>query len=100
MWPGVDIPNQKRIEFSLQYIFGIGPTTAKAILVDTVRASSTMCGSVDGFAMCLLRGHRVHTIMQHAQPDWAGAALLAAKSHSCRSAVSYTEHMLFSSTRC
>ena len=35
---GVDIPNQKRIEFSLQYIFGIGPTTAKAILVDTVRA--------------------------------------------------------------
>ena len=34
---GVDIPNQKRIEFSLQYIFGIGPTTAKAILVDTVR---------------------------------------------------------------
>lgn len=34
---GVDIPNQKRIEFSLQYIFGIGPTTAKSILADTVR---------------------------------------------------------------
>jgi Ribosomal protein S13/S18 len=33
---GVDIPNQKRIEFSLQYVYGIGPTTAKAILVDTV----------------------------------------------------------------
>jgi Ribosomal protein S13/S18 len=33
---GVDIPNQKRIEFSLQYIFGVGHTTAKAILADTV----------------------------------------------------------------
>ncbi|KAK9815084.1 hypothetical protein WJX73_007193 [Symbiochloris irregularis] len=29
---GVDIPNQKRIEFSLRYIYGIGPTTSKAIL--------------------------------------------------------------------
>ena len=33
---GVDIPNQKAIEFSLQYIYGIGHTTAKAILADTV----------------------------------------------------------------
>eukprot|EP00887_Chlorella_sp_A99_P006831 scaffold2.g6831.t1 len=32
---GVEIPNQKHVEFSLQYIYGIGPTTAKAILVDT-----------------------------------------------------------------
>jgi len=32
---GVEIPNQKRIEFSLQYIYGIGHTTAKAILVDS-----------------------------------------------------------------
>lgn len=34
---GVEIPNAKKIEFSLQYIYGVGPTTAKAILVDTVR---------------------------------------------------------------
>ena len=33
---GVEIPNQKYIEYSLQYIYGIGPTTAKAILADTV----------------------------------------------------------------
>jgi small subunit ribosomal protein S13 len=33
---GVEIPNAKKIEFSLQYIYGVGPTTAKAILVDTV----------------------------------------------------------------
>jgi len=32
---GVEIPNQKNIEFSLQYIYGIGHTTAKAILTDT-----------------------------------------------------------------
>jgi len=32
---GVDIPNQKHIEFSLQYIYGIGHTTAKVILADT-----------------------------------------------------------------
>jgi small subunit ribosomal protein S13 len=32
---GVEIPNQKRIEFSLQYIYGIGHTTAKAILGET-----------------------------------------------------------------
>jgi len=29
---GVDIPNQKRIEISLTYIFGIGRTSANAIL--------------------------------------------------------------------
>jgi small subunit ribosomal protein S13 len=30
---GVDLPREKRIEVSLQYIFGIGRTTAKKILV-------------------------------------------------------------------
>lgn len=29
---GVDIPREKRIEASLPYIYGIGPTTAKQIL--------------------------------------------------------------------
>eukprot|EP00775_Hariotina_reticulata_P005088 gene5088-5329_t len=31
----VEIPNSKRVEISLQYIYGIGSTTAKAILRDT-----------------------------------------------------------------
>ncbi len=31
---GVDIPNEKRIVISLQYIYGIGETTAKKILKD------------------------------------------------------------------
>ncbi len=29
---GVDIPGEKRIEASLRYIYGIGPTTAKHVL--------------------------------------------------------------------
>jgi small subunit ribosomal protein S13 len=29
---GVDLPPNKRIEFSLPYIYGIGPTTAKEVL--------------------------------------------------------------------
>jgi hypothetical protein len=32
----VEIPNSKKVEISLQYIYGIGSTTAKAILVNTV----------------------------------------------------------------
>lgn len=35
---GVDLPNQKRIEYSLQYVYGIGHTTSKAILSTTVPA--------------------------------------------------------------
>lgn len=31
---GVEIPNNKRVEFSLQYIHGIGRTSARQILVD------------------------------------------------------------------
>lgn len=32
---GVDIPNQKRVEIALTYIYGIGQTSAKAILART-----------------------------------------------------------------
>ncbi len=32
---GVDIPNRKKIEFSLRYIYGVGPTRAKSILSAT-----------------------------------------------------------------
>jgi small subunit ribosomal protein S13 len=32
---GVDIPRDKRVEISLRYIFGIGPTTARHILEKT-----------------------------------------------------------------
>ena len=47
---GVEIPNQKRIEYSLQYIFGVGHTTAKAILVETV----SVIASQPSYAVTLL----------------------------------------------
>lgn len=31
---GVDLPNEKRIEAALPYVFGIGPTLAKKIIAD------------------------------------------------------------------
>jgi hypothetical protein len=40
----VEIPNSKRIEISLQYIYGIGSTTAKQILVNTVSDSPAAGG--------------------------------------------------------
>tara|TARA_B100001248_G_scaffold501_2_gene325 strand:+ start:11411 stop:11785 length:375 start_codon:yes stop_codon:yes gene_type:complete len=32
---GVDIPNRKKVEFSLRYIYGVGPSRAKVILEAT-----------------------------------------------------------------
>jgi small subunit ribosomal protein S13 len=32
---GVDLPREKRVEIALQYIFGIGKTTAQKILAET-----------------------------------------------------------------
>ena len=32
---GVDIPNEKRVEVSLQYIYGVGPYRARIILKET-----------------------------------------------------------------
>ncbi|TMD60092.1 MAG: 30S ribosomal protein S13 [Chloroflexi bacterium] len=31
---GVDIPREKRVEISLRYIYGIGPTTSRRVLAD------------------------------------------------------------------
>ena len=32
---GVDLPNEKRVEIALTYIYGIGLTTSKKVLADT-----------------------------------------------------------------
>lgn len=32
---GVDIPNNKRIEFALRYIYGIGPTRAREVVAES-----------------------------------------------------------------
>ena len=38
---GVDIPNEKRLDISLRYIFGIGPTSASTICAKTNIAPET-----------------------------------------------------------
>lgn len=38
---GVDVPNEKRIEVGLTYIFGIGPTLAKAVLKEAAISPDT-----------------------------------------------------------
>ncbi|MBI2940324.1 MAG: 30S ribosomal protein S13 [Chloroflexi bacterium] len=38
---GVDIPRDKRVDISLRYIFGIGPTLARKILAQTRVAPAT-----------------------------------------------------------
>jgi small subunit ribosomal protein S13 len=38
---GVDIPNEKRVDISLRYIYGIGPTSALKICVQTGIAPET-----------------------------------------------------------
>jgi small subunit ribosomal protein S13 len=40
---GVDLPRNKRIEIGLTYIFGIGITSAKAILASTSVSPDTRC---------------------------------------------------------
>jgi small subunit ribosomal protein S13 len=32
---GIDLPNEKRMEIALTYVFGIGPTTSRKILGET-----------------------------------------------------------------
>ena len=39
---GVDLPREKRIEIGLTYIYGIGRTTAKNILAETVVNPDTL----------------------------------------------------------
>ncbi|KAK4376825.1 hypothetical protein RND71_003121 [Anisodus tanguticus] len=38
----VEVPNNKRVEFSLQYIHGIGRTSARQILVDLQMENKVM----------------------------------------------------------
>ena len=40
---GVDLPNNKRVEIGLTYIFGIGLTTSQKILAETGISPDTRC---------------------------------------------------------
>lgn len=52
---GIDIPNQKRIEASLPYVFGIGPTLAKKILKETGINPDTRTKDLSEAELALLR---------------------------------------------
>ncbi len=61
---GVDIPNEKRVEVSLQYIYGIGPHFAKQILKEAsispdVRAKNLTEDEVSRIAGIIDRNHVV-----------------------------------------
>ena len=52
---GVDIPNQKRVEIALTYIYGIGQTSAKEILVKTGINPDTRAKDLTEAEVALLR---------------------------------------------
>ena len=47
---GVDIPNEKRIEIALQYIYGVGPHVAKKVLKELAINPGGAEGSLKGVA--------------------------------------------------
>jgi small subunit ribosomal protein S13 len=53
---GVDIPREKRLEVSLTYIFGIGPSTAKQISEGTGIDGSTRVRDLTDEEVARLRG--------------------------------------------
>ena len=52
---GVDIPNDKRVDVGLTYIFGIGRTRSKAILDKTGVDPSTRCRNLSESEVAALR---------------------------------------------
>jgi small subunit ribosomal protein S13 len=52
---GVDIPKEKQIYFSLQYIYGIGPTTSQKILDQTGISNETKADSLTDAELSKIR---------------------------------------------
>ncbi len=52
---GVDIPNNKRVEYALRYIYGIGPARAKLICQE--------CGFEDSMRASELKEEHINKIM-------------------------------------
>ena len=52
---GVDLPRNKRIEIGLTYIFGIGLTSSKQILVSTNISPDTICMNLTDDEINVLR---------------------------------------------
>ena len=57
---GVDLPNNKRVEIGLTYIFGIGLTTSKKILAETGVDPDTRCKDLSEDDVAKLREYIDH----------------------------------------
>ena len=52
---GIDLPNEKRVEVGLTYIYGIGPTSSKHILAQTGVSADTRCRNLTEVEVARLR---------------------------------------------
>ncbi len=59
---GVDLPNEKRVEIGLTYIFGIGLTTSKKILADTGIDPDVRCKDLTEEDISKLREYIDHNL--------------------------------------
>ena len=59
---GVDLPNEKRVEVGLTYIFGIGLTTSKKILADTGNDPDIRCKDLTEDDISKLREYIDHNL--------------------------------------
>ena len=54
---GVDIPNEKRIDTALTYIYGVGSTTAKQVLADLSMRPDTRAKDLKDDEVAALASH-------------------------------------------
>ena len=54
---GVDIPNEKRIDTALCYIYGVGPRTAKKVLTDLSMRPDTRAKDLKDDEVAALASH-------------------------------------------
>ena len=59
---GVDLPNNKRVEIGLTYIFGIGLTTSKKILAETGVDPDVRCKDLTEDDVATLREYIDHNV--------------------------------------
>lgn len=59
---GVDLPNEKRVEVGLTYIFGIGPAISKTILDGTGVSPDTRCKDLNEQEVSKLREYIEHNV--------------------------------------
>lgn len=59
---GVDLPNEKRVEIGLTYIYGIGLTTSKEILAATGINPDTRCKDLTEDEISKLREYIEHNL--------------------------------------